>query len=423
MVADANACTPADTPLCRGKANFHDRTLAGLGGNGRACSDCHMDSENFQLTPAAAQARFAQMTTTGVDDPLFRAIDADDFRVNGAAAHDFTNLTQNGLVRVTIPLPANVKLLDCGATVPCPPSALPTSETVADVWRSTPSIFNVSITGPDGVAPASPRGQNPSGGYQLDGRIDTLQNQALGALRNHAGITVDPPASFLDDLAAFQKTQFSSPSVQVLSEAIAAGTSPLPDPDPVLDALETAGKAVFNRACAQCHGDTAGHPSGSTPIKQGTPGTLTAIVRYHNISSACPRPVDNVNPPRYVFAVCSPSQMKNVRTYEITNSGVAPSGTPCGGAAPQPPCVTRITTSDPGRLLLTGYPLAGGQGDIQAMDNPSLRGISRTAPYFSNNTAATLEEVVEHYKQFFKRVQIQAPPPRCSPRSRASRPR
>jgi cytochrome c peroxidase len=101
--------------------------------------------------------------------------------------------------------------------------------------------------------------------------------------------------------------------------------------------------------------------------------------------------------------------MKNVRTYEITNSGVAPSGTPCGGAAPQPACVTRITTSDPGRLLLTGYPLAGGQGDIQAMDNPSLRGISRTAPYFSNNTAATLEEVVEHYKQFFKRVQIQAP--------------
>jgi cytochrome c peroxidase len=34
-----------------------------------------------------------------------------------------------------------------------------------------------------------------------------------------------------------------------------------------------------------------------------------------------------------------------------------------------------------------------------------LRGISRTAPYFSNNTAATLEDVLEHYKQFFKRVQ------------------
>ena len=412
---DPNACTtgraltPVDTPVCRGKANFHDRTLAGLGGNGRACSDCHMDTENFQLTPAAAQARFAQMTMTGVDDPLFRAIDADDFRVNGAAAHDFTNLTQLGLIRVTLPLPANVKLLDCGATVPCPASARPTSETVADVWRSVPSIFDAKITGPDGADPGWPRGPNQKGGYQLDGRFDTLQNQALMALRNHAGVTVDPPATFLDDVTAFQETQFSSASVKLLSDAIAAGTSPLPDPDPVLDGLEMAGKSVFNRACGQCHGNMGGHPSGSTPILQGAQGTPTAIVRYHDIATACPRPVDNVTPPRFSFAPCSASQMKNVRTYEITNSGVAPSGTPCGGASPQPACVTRITTSDPGRLLLTGYPAAGGPGDIQHMDIPNLRGISRTAPYFMNNTAATLEEMLEHYKQFFKRVQVQNP--------------
>jgi cytochrome c peroxidase len=412
-VLDADGCTtapdaPVDTSVCRGKANFQDRVLVGLGGNGRACSDCHMPSEGFQLTPAAVQARFAKMTASGVDDPLFRAIDADDFRVNGAAAHDFTTLTQNGLVRVTIPLPANIKLLDCGATVPCPASARPTTETVADVWRSTPSIFDVNITGPDGAAPAAPRGANPSGGYQLDARIDTLQNQALSALRNHAGTTVDPPAGFLDDLAAFQKTQFSSASVKALSDAITAGTNPLPDPDPVLNSLELAGKAVFNRACAQCHGNQGGHPSGSTPTSQGASGTPTAIVRYHNIVSSCPRPVDNVSPPRFLFAVCSASQMKNVRTYEITNSGVAPSGFACG-AASQPACVTRLTTTDPGRLLLTGYPLAGGQGDIQAMDIPSLRGIGRSAPYFHNNTAATLEEMLEHYKQFFKRVQIQAP--------------
>ncbi len=407
--AEASACAPADSAFCRGQANFHDRTLAGLGGNGRACSDCHMDSENFQLTPAAAQARFAKMTSTGVDDPLFRAIDADDFRVNGAAARDFTNLTQLGLVRVTIALPASVKLLECGATVPCPASALPTSETFADVWRSVPSIFDAKITGPDGAGPVWPRGPNPSGGYQLDGRIDTLQNQALSALRNHAGITVDPPASFLDDLAGFQSTQFSAPSVNALSDAITAGTSPLPDPDPVLDALETVGKSVFNRACAQCHGNQGGHPSGSTPILQGTQGTPTALARYHDILTACPRPIDNVSPPRFAFAPCSANQMKNVRTYEITNSGVAPSGSPCGGASPQPACVTRLTTSDPGRLLLTGYPDVGGRGDIQHMDVPSLRGISRTAPYFMNNSAATLEEMLEHYKQFFKRVQVQNP--------------
>ena len=30
------------------------------------------------------------------------------------------------------------------------------------------------------------------------------------------------------------------------------------------------------------------------------------------------------------------------------------------GPAPQPPCVTRVTSSDPGRMLLTGYPQPGG---------------------------------------------------------------
>lgn len=397
-----------DSPFCRGKANFHDRTLAGMGGNGRACVDCHMAADRFQLTPEAVRTRLVAMTATGVGDPLFHPIDADDFRVNGAAARDFSNLTQLGLVRVSIPLPANVKLLDCGATVPCPATARPTNETIADVWRSTPSILDVRITGPDGAAPAATRGPNRSGGYQLDARIDTLQKQALSALREHAATTTDPLPDFLDDLATFQNAQFSSPAVKALADAMAARAAGLPDPDPVLSTLEQQGKTIFNRTCAQCHGNLASSPSGSVPIQQGMAGTPTLLVRYHDAMVTCPRPVDTVMPARFAFTPCSAQQMKNVRTYEITNSGVAPSGTACGGPAPQPPCLTRVTTSDPGRLLLTGYPQPGGPGDIQRMDNPSLRGIARTAPYFSNNSAATLEEMVEHYKQFYKRVVVQS---------------
>jgi cytochrome c peroxidase len=411
-IVDADGCPihgAPDSAFCRGKASFNDRTLAGLGGNGRACADCHVEADSFQLSPATAMARFVKMGASGQDDPLFRAVDADDFRVNGAAARDYTNLTQNGLVRVVIPLPANVKLLDCGAAVPCPATAQPTTETTADIWRAVPSVLDVRITGPDGQAPAWPRGPNPSGGYQLDGRMSTLQEQAQGALRNHAQTAVDAPAGFLDDLAHFQSGRFSSPAVKALADAMAAATRPLPDPDPVLNAEEAAGKQVFERACGQCHGNAGVHPSGSVPIVQGSPGTPTALLRYHDILTACPRPVDSASPPRFLFTPCSASQMKNVRTYQITNSGVAPSGTPCGGAAPQPACVTRVTTSDPGRLLLTGYPAPGGPGDIQHMDIPSLRGIGRTAPYFSNNTAATLEEMLDHYQQFFKRVQVQNP--------------
>jgi cytochrome c peroxidase len=39
-----------------------------------------------------------------------------------------------------------------------------------------------------------------------------------------------------------------------------------------------------------------------------------------------------------------------------------------------------------------------------------LRGIRGTAPYFHNNSADTLEEVVDHYIEFFKRVRVVTAP-------------
>ena len=35
--------------------------------------------------------------------------------------------------------------------------------------------------------------------------------------------------------------------------------------------------------------------------------------------------------------------------------------------------------------------------DWEKLDIPALRGISNTAPYFHNNSATTLEDVVDHY--------------------------
>jgi len=61
-------------------------------------------------------------------------------------------------------------------------------------------------------------------------------------------------------------------------------------------------------------------------------------------------------------------------------------------------------------MLLTGQP-----ADIGVMDITQLRGISRTAPYFHNNSAATLEEVLDHYDAFFRRVIRLNPPPNLPP--------
>jgi hypothetical protein len=52
-------------------------------------------------------------------------------------------------------------------------------------------------------------------------------------------------------------------------------------------------------------------------------------------------------------------------------------------------------TTDPGRALITGDP-----DDFEAFDIPSLRGVARTAPYFHDNSHATLQDVVNSYSQF-----------------------
>ena len=64
----------------RGLRAFLDSTRTGLDGNGRACADCHMPTDGFQLSPASVEAKFQilQLRRRGnpdADDPLFRPID------------------------------------------------------------------------------------------------------------------------------------------------------------------------------------------------------------------------------------------------------------------------------------------------------------------------------------------------------------
>jgi cytochrome c peroxidase len=366
--------------VVRGFAAFLDRRLRGLNANGRSCADCHMPTDNFQLSPASAEARFRLLQLRrrfdrNADDPLFRPIDADDFRTNGENARDFSNLRQNGLIRIVFTLPPNMKLID-------PATNEVSSETEVDVWRAVPTVNDVALTGPDTQNPWF-RGPNNFGGYQLDARVANLQDQALGALINHAEIQHAPPPQLLDDLASFQRVLFSHKRVRALADAIRNGETPLPDPDPPLNALEQEGKAVFVRACATCHGGPA---QSNSPV---------GITRFHDIQTQCPRAVDVTGMNRWVFAPCEPRLARNARTYEIT--------TPNGPV--------RRTSSDPGRAFQTGF--VGGpppRDDWNKFDVPGLRGIRKLAPYFHNNSAATLEDVVDHYIALFNFIRFNAPP-------------
>jgi cytochrome c peroxidase len=113
------------------------------------------------------------------------------------------------------------------------------------------------------------------------------------------------------------------------------------------------------------------------------------IARYHPIATACPRPTTDG------FLPCPERLNRNARTYQITLANGS---------------IQTVTTSDPGRLLLTGQP-----ADLGVMDVTQLRGIGRTAPYFQNNSAATLEEVLDHYDALFRRAARLNPPPNIPP--------
>jgi cytochrome c peroxidase len=308
--------------------------------NGRSCATCHVPEESFQLTPEHVEARFQalaqrRLIDPSADDPLFRSIDADD------GADDFTTLRNHALVRVFITLPtdANGQKLMWPVTDP--------AATVVAVWRATPTVMNTAFTAP----------------YQLDGRQPALPAQALGALFGHAEITKAPHERFLDDVAAFQSTLFSSPGVRLLSIALAAGQTP-PPTDPPLNLTEQRGKALFERHCAACHGG----PTQTVPLPILAPG-------IHNIHISKPVPPFGADLP---FA---PSPIApRLWAFRVPGQDLP----------------TVVASTDPGQALLTGN-----IADLNFFDIPTLYGISKTAPYFHDNSAATLEEMVLHYQLDF----------------------
>src|SRR4029079_872092 len=173
---------------------------------------------------------------------------------------------------------------------------------------------------------------------------------------------------FLDDVAAFEKTLFSSPSVKLLAAALANGTTP-PPTEPALTLQEQAGKTLFAKHCANCHGG----PTQTVPL----PTLLPAI---HNIRISKPVPLIGANAPGAPTAplpyLPSPLQPR-LWAFRIP-----------GQAAPEIGACT-----DPVQPRLTGN-----IAHLNFFEIPTLYGISNTAPYFHDNSAATLEDVVRHYQ-------------------------
>ena len=330
------------------------------GGNGRSCATCHRPEDQFALTPATVEARWQALQKRrrhdpAADDPLFRAIDADDFK------EDFTTLRTKAMVRVQVPLPPNVRRADD-----------PAARSVS-LFRAVPTVINGNFTAP----------------FQNDGSEATLESQARSAMRTHSEVTDEPPEESIARLASFQRHLFSSVRVMRMSRALDAGAPP-PSADPPLNALERAGRATFETFCATCHGGATQTKNsdarflpvpGRGPIGQGGEA-------FVNIFVSTPRPPPPGLPP--------PAQTP--RFFD----GLPTAGLPdIPWQVDLPNGATAATvSSDPGRGLITGDLREFGRFDV-----PTLFGAAGTAPYFHDNSAPDLDAVIELYQAMFRFMQ------------------
>jgi cytochrome c peroxidase len=171
------------------------------------------------------------LLATDPDDPLFNRLDADD---PNAAELTYEHL-KKGLVRVTLPLPANMDLIDFAGNVVTPPDRM------YSVWRAVPTVANAAITAP----------------YQYDGRKGTLQDQAQSAITSHSeGPNVSQRD--LDAIAKFQKELFTSNRAKHVANKLAHGV-PVEDIVPPelsmhLTPAQRRGRDIYELACEGCHG-------------------------------------------------------------------------------------------------------------------------------------------------------------------------
>jgi cytochrome c peroxidase len=376
--------------------------------NGRACTTCHVLDEDTTLRPASVTARLQ----ANPQDPLFHRLDADD---PAAATLTFAHL-EKGLVRVVLPLPDNMDVIDIDGKVVTGP------DRTIFVWRGVPTVANTAMTAP----------------FQLDGREPDLQTQAQGAVTNHAqGPKIPPPP--LDQVAAFQKEVFTSPRAWLVAKLLELGFPldkvPVPEDYIPLAEPQRRGREIYKKACEACHGSATTDRIVNREVHDLFFAALQpdGNVRFEVVPGKGPVAVPEARPrdeflnigfgfgsymgqlgllqtfnagvalPRYRFRFYT----DGTRTQAVTDLPPVPatlSGDPRdlrparderGAPIVGPNRLPQLFSTDPGRAAISGDPQ-----DFEAFDVPQLRGIAGTAPYYHDNSLATLEEVVDNYSRF-----------------------
>ena len=310
-----------------------------FGGNGRTCETCH-SRKTGTISPADVLERLSDP-----NDPLFIHDGLDD-GVSGTS-----RIANHATIRIERPLPPNVRIAG-------DPSA-----TSVVLLRGVPGTINTPALDP---------------ALMYDLRARTLGDQALGAIHDHAQNTVEPTEEQLALIAEFQRTDKRFFSSDALEDFARGG--PAPELPPGKTKSQQRGRLMFVESeftpgstkgiCALCH--TGPMLNQTSPFNPGgPPGSRIANIGVSERNL--------LNLPEYTFLI--DDGFGDVRAVTMPDLGIPLTN-------PRPPGVPPPFVRHP--AFFAGF-----------FKIPSLWGVKKTAPYFHDNSAKTLEEVAAFYTTLF----------------------
>ena len=322
--------------------------------NGRSCFTCHRGLSTALGLPAPPLSGSIPLT-----DPLFTGIQA-DAQGDPDAMH---NLDQLGLIKYR-PLRLNLTRTETD----------PYRQAFG--WRKSLRLVNVGF----------------NHGFLNDGRGRVLFEADRGAVMSHTQSSdnrLDDLFSVQDgnDMEAFQVGIFSDPRLAALrnpSDPLFATlvNDPFYTVNITTDA-QRRGSDVFRHSCMTCH---------------STPNVFNNLSNVEALGDA-------TRPPNFPSFGPTVGRLFDVGVAERNRHGLRFTHDDGGGnfspivlpVANEDGSTTMLTlTYDPGLGLITGRML-----DIGRFKVPQLRGVAGNAPYFHDNSALSLDEVVDYFNSDF----------------------
>jgi len=409
--AFANASGLAATFSKQGDLDTSNEFFQALGGNGRACSTCHLPDQGWSITPAAVQQRF---NDSAGGDPIFRtndgsnAPDADVSTLKKRRAA-YSQLLNKGVIRIGLKIPEQAEFELIGISDPYgAASADLTPDFELSLFRRPLPATNLKF-----LTAVMWDGRETAPGHSILHDLRTqansattghAQGQALGALQSRAIVKFET--------ALFTAQVYDNDAMELTANGAKGGAINL-------------SKQRFYPGMNDLAGDSkTGAPhdgkvfslfnAWNSLIETSPSDSRAAIARGQRLFNSRLfniRDVPGINDapelgkPSAITGTCSACHLvPNVGNHSVAryiNLGVSDE-TQRTGDMPLYTLRNKTTgelakTTDPGRALITGL-----WQDIGRFKVPILRGLAARAPYFHNGMAKELGNVLDFYDRRFQ---------------------